>query len=109
MYISTYMVLNITLKYFFKISIYIIVTLPAFQLRSLGILPFCANNTITAAVTFITTLGGDPNDFNSVKFDLFNVFKASYMKINKNIVFQHFNSCELIQIHKKDNSYLNNR
>lgn len=56
-------------------------TFPAFQLRSLGILPFCANNTITAAVTFITTPGGDPKDFNSVKFDLFSVFKASYIKI----------------------------
>lgn len=33
---------------------------------------------MTAAVTLVTTPGGDPNDFNSVKFDLFNVFKASY-------------------------------
>lgn len=32
---------------------------------------------MTAAVTFVTTPGGDPNDFSSVKFDLFNVFKAS--------------------------------
>lgn len=58
-------------------SCIIIRTLAAFQLRSLGILPFCANNTITAAVTLVTTPGGDPNDFNSVKFDLFNVFNAS--------------------------------
>jgi hypothetical protein len=42
-------------------------TFAAFQLRSLGILPFGASNTITAAVTFVTAPGGDPNDFNSVK------------------------------------------
>jgi hypothetical protein len=43
-------------------------TFAAFQLRSLGILPFGASNTITAAVTFVTAPGGDPNDFSSVKF-----------------------------------------
>jgi hypothetical protein len=42
-------------------------TFAAFQLRSLGILPFGASNTITAAVTFVTAPGGDPNDFSSVK------------------------------------------
>jgi len=42
-------------------------TLAAFQLRSFGILPFGASNTITAAVTFVTTPGGDPNDFSSVR------------------------------------------
>jgi len=42
-------------------------TFAAFQLRSLGILPLGASNTITAAVTFVTAPGGDPNDFNSVR------------------------------------------
>jgi hypothetical protein len=42
-------------------------TFAAFQLRSLGILPFGASNTITAAVTFVTAPGGDPNDLSSVK------------------------------------------
>ena len=42
-------------------------TLAAFQLRSFGILPLGASNTITAAVTFVTAPGGDPNDFNSVR------------------------------------------
>jgi len=42
-------------------------TLAAFQLRSFGILPLGASNTITAAVTFVTAPGGDPNDFSSVR------------------------------------------
>jgi hypothetical protein len=42
-------------------------TFAAFQLRSLGILPLGASNTITAAVTFVTAPGGDPNDFSSVR------------------------------------------
>jgi len=42
-------------------------TLAAFQLRSFGILPFGASNTITAEVTFVTAPGGDPNDFSSVR------------------------------------------
>lgn len=32
---------------------------------------------ITAAVTLVTAPGGEPNDFNSVRLFLFNVFKAS--------------------------------
>lgn len=49
-----------------------------FQLLSLGILPAGARRTITAAVTFVTAPGGEPNDFNSVKFALFRVFRASW-------------------------------
>lgn len=52
-------------------------TLAAFQLRSLGTLAAGASSTITAAVTLVTAPGGEPNDFSSVKFPLFNVFKAS--------------------------------
>lgn len=53
-------------------------TLADFQLRSLGILPFGASKTITAAVTLVTAPGGEPNDFSSVRFALFKVFRASY-------------------------------
>jgi len=42
-------------------------TLQAFQLLSFGIFPFLDCNTRTAAVTFTTADGGDPNDFSSVK------------------------------------------
>jgi len=41
--------------------------LQTLQLLSLGIFPFLDCNTRTAAVTFITAGGGDPNDFSSVK------------------------------------------
>ena len=44
---------------------------------SFGTFPLCAIRTITAAVTFTTAPGGDPKDFNSVRFDLFKVFNAS--------------------------------
>lgn len=54
-----------------------IMTLQAFQPRSLGILLGGANRTMTAAVTLTTAEGGEPKDFNSVKLFLFNVFKAS--------------------------------
>jgi len=51
-----------------KINLYLLYyTLQAFQLLSLGTFPFLACNTITAAVTFITGNGGDPNDLSSVK------------------------------------------
>jgi len=39
---------------------------------------------MTAAVTFVTAPGGDPNDFNSVRFALLRVFKAS-CKARKNM------------------------
>jgi len=52
-------------------------TLAAFQLRSFGTLPAGAKRTMTAAVTFVTAPGGEPNDFSSVKFALFKVFRAS--------------------------------
>ncbi len=43
--------------------------LAAFQLLSLGILgDLLDNSTMTAAVTLATAGGGDPNDFNSVRF-----------------------------------------
>ena len=41
--------------------------LAAFQLLSLGTLPWGANNTITPPVTFTTAVGGEPNDFSSVR------------------------------------------
>jgi hypothetical protein len=53
-------------------------TFAAFQLRSLGILPFGASNTITAAVTFVTAPGGDPNDFSSVKLPWGQTKEADY-------------------------------
>lgn len=44
-----------------------IVDFAAFQLLSFGIFPPGANKTMTAAVTFVTALGGAPKDFISVK------------------------------------------
>lgn len=41
-------------------------TLQFFQLLSFGTFPFLDCNTNTAAVTFITANGGDPNDLSSV-------------------------------------------
>ena len=52
-------------------------TLHAFQDLSFGTLLAGAMSTITAAVTFITAGGGLPKDFSSVRFALFNVFRAS--------------------------------
>ena len=43
-------------------------TFPAFHDLSLGIFPLGAKSTITAAVTLETPEGGDPKDFNSVRF-----------------------------------------
>ena len=57
----------------------------AFQLLSLGILPFGANKHITADVTLITAGGGEPKDFNSVRFPWNNGknnFKNQVQKIN---------------------------
>lgn len=62
-------------------------TLAAFQLLSFGIFPPGAKRTITAAVTFVTAPGGEPKDFNSVKFALFNVFKASWAAIRAGSAF----------------------
>jgi hypothetical protein len=42
-------------------------TLQAFQLLSFGTFPFLACKTKTAAATFATAAGGDPNDLSSVK------------------------------------------
>ena len=44
-----------------------VVPFAAFQLLSLGILPFGASRTITAAVTLTTAAGGEPNDLSSVR------------------------------------------
>ena len=58
----------------------------AFQLLSFGTLPPGASKHITAAHTFTTAGGGEPNDFNSVK--LFwnwkptNSFMLSNLKIS---------------------------
>lgn len=62
-------------------------TLQAFHDLSLGIFPFLANNTSTAAVTLTTASGGDPNDFNSVRLFLFKVFKASWAAIRAGSAF----------------------
>ena len=40
--------------------------------------PFVDIKTITADNTLITAGGGEPKDFNSVKFALFKVFKACW-------------------------------
>lgn len=54
------------------------ITLAFFQLRSFGIFPLGASKTITAAVTFVTAPGGEPNDFNSVRLALLRVLRASF-------------------------------
>ena len=51
-------------------------SLPFIHDRSFGILPVVDIKTITPATTLMTAGGGEPNDFNSVKFPLFRVFKA---------------------------------
>lgn len=54
-----------------------IMSLVAFQLRSLDILLAGAVRTITAAVTFTTAGGGLPKDFSSVRLALLRVLRAS--------------------------------
>lgn len=68
-------------------STFAITTLAAFQLRSFGTLPCGARRTITAAVTLVTAPGGDPNDFSSVRFALFKVFRASWAATNAGSAF----------------------
>ena len=59
-----------------EIRTFPIMTLAAFQLLSFGIFgALLDSRTMTAAVTFTTAAGGEPNDFNSVRLP--------YMRINK--------------------------
>lgn len=51
-----------------QFTLLIIVAFAFFQLLSFGTFPPGANKHITAAVTLSTAGGGDPKDFNSVKF-----------------------------------------
>mmetsp|Transcript_25005 Transcript_25005/g.85567 ORF Transcript_25005/g.85567 Transcript_25005/m.85567 type:complete len:219 (-) Transcript_25005:9327-9983(-) len=50
---------------------------PAFQLRSLGIFPPGAHNTMQAATTCTTISAGEPKDFNSPRLFLSNEFSAA--------------------------------
>ncbi len=76
-----------------KASTLAIMTLAAFQLRSLGTRPPGAERTITAAVTFVTATTGEPKDFSSVRLfwkqepkkDIHAVSKPSIYIIYKSI------------------------
>ena len=72
----------------FLLHTFDIITFALAQDLSFGTFPLWVTiRTITAAVTFTTAPGGEPNDFNSVKLDLLSVFNASWAAIKAGSAF----------------------